>query len=106
MQYKKAYSPIVVTELGMVTSVRPLQPLKAFSPMLVTDEPKITEVKPVHPWKAKVPIVSTSSPIIISFIEFKLSNHQSPISLLWTTTEVRPLHQKYLQIALYQRFTS
>ena len=35
---------ILLTLEGMVTEVRPLQPLKALSPMLVTESPMVTEV--------------------------------------------------------------
>ena len=35
-QFPKADSPMLITELGMVTDVSPVQPLKAKSPMLVT----------------------------------------------------------------------
>ena len=37
---------MLVTELGMVTDVRPEQPLKAELPMLVTVLPMVTEVRP------------------------------------------------------------
>ena len=33
----KAYSPILVTEFGIVIDVKPLQPEKAYSPILVTE---------------------------------------------------------------------
>ena len=41
-----------VTELGMVTEVRPLQPEKAMSPMEVTELGMVTEVSPLQPRKA------------------------------------------------------
>ncbi len=37
-----------VTLSGMVTDVKPLQPLKASSPMLVTPFPMVTDVKPLQ----------------------------------------------------------
>ena len=37
-----------VTELGMETEVRPVQPQKAPSPMEVTESPMETEVRPVQ----------------------------------------------------------
>ena len=40
---------MLVTEFGMVTEVKPVQPAKAYSPMLVTELPMVTEVKPVQP---------------------------------------------------------
>ena len=39
---------MLVTELGMVTEVRPLQPENALPPMLVTELPMETEVRPVQ----------------------------------------------------------
>ena len=48
LQYSKAPSPILVTELGIVTEVRPLHSLKAPSPILVTELGIVTEVRPVH----------------------------------------------------------
>jgi len=41
-----------VTELGMVTEVRPLQLEKALSSMLVTELGMVTEVRPLQPLKA------------------------------------------------------
>ena len=41
-----------VTEFGMVTEVRPLQPLKASYPMLVTEFGMVKEVRPLQPAKA------------------------------------------------------
>ena len=48
----KAELPMVVTELGMVTEVRPEQLLKAELPMLVTELGMVTEVRPEQPLKA------------------------------------------------------
>ena len=47
VQSRKASSPMVVTELGMVTEVRLVQPEKTFS-MEVTELPMVTEVSPVQ----------------------------------------------------------
>ena len=52
MQPLKALLSILVTELGMVTEVRPLQLEKAEYPMLVTELPMVTEVRPLQPEKA------------------------------------------------------
>ena len=38
-----------VTEEGMVTEVRPVQPAKASFPMEVTELGMVTEVRPVQP---------------------------------------------------------
>ena len=54
-----AYSPILVTEFGMITEIKPSQAQKAYSPMLVTDLPIVTEVKPEHSEKAYSPMLVT-----------------------------------------------
>ena len=41
----KASYPIVVTEVGMVIEVKPLQPSKAYFPIVVTELGMVTEVK-------------------------------------------------------------
>ena len=43
---------MLVTLLGMVMDVKPVQPRKAESPMLVTPFPMVTDVKPVQIKKA------------------------------------------------------
>ena len=43
---------MLVTLLGMVTEVRPLQPKNASSPMLVTLLGMVMEVRPLQPEKA------------------------------------------------------
>ena len=45
---EKAQSPILVTELGIVTEVRLLQLKKAQPPILVTELGIVTEVRPLH----------------------------------------------------------
>ena len=42
----KAFSPMLVTELGMVTEVRSVHLKKAYSPMLVTELGMSIEVRP------------------------------------------------------------
>ena len=39
---------MLVTELGMVTDVSPVQPQKALCPMLVTELGMVTDVSPVQ----------------------------------------------------------
>ena len=39
---------MLVTEDGMVTEVRPLQPLNANFPMLVTEDGMVMDVSPLH----------------------------------------------------------
>ena len=60
-----AYSPILVTEFGMITEIKPSQAQKAYSPMLVTDLPIVTEVKPEQPSKAYFPIFVTELGIMV-----------------------------------------
>ncbi len=50
---------MLVTELGMVMEVRPLQYKNAPLPMLVTELPMVTEVRPLQPENADLPIVVT-----------------------------------------------
>ena len=42
---------MLVTELGIVTDVKLLQPKKAYLTMLVTELPMVTDVKPLQPEK-------------------------------------------------------
>jgi hypothetical protein len=44
--------PIDVTEPGMVTEVKPVQPEKAYVPIEVTAFPMIAEVRPEQPKNA------------------------------------------------------
>lgn len=48
MQLPKARYPIEVTELGIITEVRPEQPINAPSPIEVTDLGIVTDVRPVQ----------------------------------------------------------
>ena len=50
---------MLVTELGMITEVRPLHPEKAYPPMLVTELGMVTEVRPLQPPKADPPMLVT-----------------------------------------------
>ena len=56
---QKAKNPMLVTLLGMVTEVNPLQPQKAQSPMVVTLLGMVTEVNPLQPQKAQSPMLVT-----------------------------------------------
>ena len=51
MHSSKALSPILVTELGIVTEVRLLHLAKASSPILVTELGIVTEERPLQPEK-------------------------------------------------------
>ena len=48
-----------VTLLGIVSEVRPVQPLKASPSMVVKLLGNVIDFKPVQPWKAKSPIFVT-----------------------------------------------
>ena len=65
LQPEKAELPILVTLLGIETEVRPLQPEKAELPMLVTLLGIVTEVRPLQPENAEIPMFSTLSVIAI-----------------------------------------
>ena len=58
---------MLVTLLGMVTEVRPLQPLKAELPMLVTLLGMVTEARTLHSEKVFGPMLVTELGIINSF---------------------------------------
>jgi len=59
VQPKKADSPIVITELGIVMEVSPVQPEKARQPMDVTELGIVMEVSAVQRKKADSSIVVT-----------------------------------------------
>ena len=48
LQPEKAFSPILVTEFGIVTDVKPLQLEKAPSLILVTEFGMVIDVKPLQ----------------------------------------------------------
>ena len=64
LQPLKALSPMLVTELGIVTEVRP-QYMKACVPMLVTELGMVTKVRPLQPEKAYSPMLVTELGIIV-----------------------------------------
>ena len=70
-----------------LTDVRPAQPLKTSLPIFVTPDGMVMEVRPEQPLNAPYPIFVNCEPAAKS-------------------TDVRPVQPSYLQIALYQRFTS
>ena len=65
LQPAKAFSPIVVTESGMVIEVRAEQPKKAPSLISVREVGKCIVVKELQPAKAYSPIVVTESGMVI-----------------------------------------
>ncbi len=58
-ELENAFSPMLLTDDGMVTDVRPVAPWKALAPMLLTDDGMETDVRPVASWKALAPILAT-----------------------------------------------
>ena len=57
---------MLVTELGIVTDVNPLQFWKAHGPMLVTELGMVSvPVAPLHPVKAPSPILMTEFGIVM-----------------------------------------
>lgn len=58
-QARKAYWPIEVTELGIVSDVRLLHPAKAYSPIEVIPSSMTTEVSPEQALKADELILPT-----------------------------------------------
>ena len=49
MQYRNAYSPMLVTDLGIVTEVKFSQYENAFFPMLVTELPIVRDFNSLQP---------------------------------------------------------
>jgi hypothetical protein len=66
-QFWKTLSPILVTELGIITDVRPVQPENAFSPMLLTDSGIVTEISPEQAEKAEQAIPFVPS-LMLTFV--------------------------------------
>jgi len=60
---ENALGPIVITESGITSAVRPVHSMKAPSPILVTEPGITTEVRPVHSKKAPSSILVTLSGI-------------------------------------------
>ena len=69
MQVSKAPPPILVTELGIVTEVRPRHQKKALSPILVTELGIVIDVKPMQSAKALSPILVTEYSTSFTLIE-------------------------------------
>ena len=61
-----------VTDDGIVTEVRPVQPEKASVPMLVTEDGMVTEVRPEQKENASFPMLVTDEGIRKSLISCPL----------------------------------
>ena len=57
--------PIEVTELGIVTLVKPLHSQKAERPIVLTELGMVMLVKPLQPQKAELPIEVTELRILV-----------------------------------------
>ena len=92
---------MLVTELGMLMLVKPLQSRNAHSPIMTTELGIEMLVRPEQPWNAYFPIVLTSFPIIyfitdspnIDFSEALYSRVADTIELLFNVTELMPSHR-------------
>ena len=65
---EKAFSPMLLTELGMVTELNAEQPLKESFPIFLTELPMVTEFNLEQPAKVESSMLVTESPIIRTFI--------------------------------------
>ena len=81
-QCSKATEPMLVTESGMVISVKLLQPLNVYSPIIFTPYGILILVKLLQSWNAKVPIEVTVSGSITLDKPLILSNAQEVISFI------------------------
>jgi len=64
---KKAFSPMLVTEVGIFIAVRAKQPSNAAWPIVVTEDPrKVTVLSAVQSLKALPPILVTAVGIVIT----------------------------------------
>ena len=82
LQPKNAESPIIVTELGIVIDVKPLQFLNAALPIEVTELGIVIDVKPLQPENAKEPIFVTELLMVTDFKLLKPSNANLLISVI------------------------
>jgi hypothetical protein len=94
---------MLVTLLGMVTDVRPLQPWKAEIPMVVTLLGMVIDVRPEQFMKADLPMLVTLLGIVVLlqprirvFVDVSIRALQLSLELycgfsLSTVIEVRPL---------------
>ena len=99
LQYAKAplspkkSSSMLVTLLGIVIEVRPLQPSKAQDPMLVTLSGIVIEVRPMQSSNALFPMLVRLLEIVIEVRPRQPQKASSPmlVTLLGIVIEVRPL---------------
>ena len=82
-----------VTDEGIVTEARELQPWKALPPMEVTDEGIVTEARELQPWKARFPMEVTVMGIVTEVREVHCWKALSPMEVTdeGIVTETREL---------------
>ena len=78
-QCENALSPILVTELGMVTECKDEHHENALSPILVTELGIVTECKDKHTENALSPMLVTESGILTDCKDEQSSNALSPM---------------------------
>ena len=98
----KAYSPMLVTEFGMVTEVRPVQPENALLPMVVTLLGMVTEVRPVQPLKAEFPMLVTEFGMVTEVRHLKPLKASSPmlVTELGITVLTHPFINLLLRVSI------
>ena len=85
-------TPILVTELGIVTEVRPVQPLKAYCPILVTEFGIVIEERLEQSWKVASSILVKEFEIVTEVRPLQPRKAETPILVteLGIVREVRP----------------
>ena len=93
-QPKKALSPMLVTELGIVMEVRPVHPAKELLPMLVTELGMVMEVRLVQLQKAQLPMLVTELGMDMEVSPLQKEKASLPmlVTELGMIMEVRLLH--------------
>jgi hypothetical protein len=93
---------MLVTLLGIVRLVRPLQPMNAPSPMLVTPLEIVRLVRPVHPSNAPLPMLVTPLGIVRLVRPLQPMNALSPmlVTLLGIVRLVRSLQHENARLPM------
>ena len=81
IQPLNALASMLVTALGIVTDARLVQPLNALAPMLVTEFGIVTDVRLVQPLNALAPMLLTEPGIVtdISLLQFWNAELTTPV---------------------------
>ena len=94
---------MLVTEFGMVTDVKPLQPRKAPSPILVTEFGMVADVKPLQPLKVAFLILVTEFGIVT---DVKLLQSEKALSPILVTVYSCPSTVIELGITTFPEYSS